>query len=104
MSNSNLRIEQQESGPLSPEEFLKDETLGFFDTEDKIKCMLEYAGYRTVYSHNKHLTEFKLEVKRLKEEREDILKSLFSIRDMVGGTTWAVINKLIDQLNQNNEG
>jgi len=69
MSNNNLRIEQQENRPLSPEEFMKDETLGRFDTQNKIKSMNEYAAYRTVYSHNKHLTEYEDEIKQLKEER-----------------------------------
>lgn len=56
------------------------------------------AGYRAAEN------EVEQQTKQLKEEREDILQSLFSIRDMVGGSPWAVINKLIDQLKQNNEG
>lgn len=41
--------------------------------------------------------------KQLQEERQNILESLFSIRDMVHGTPWAIVNKLIDQLNNKNE-
>lgn len=56
-----------------------------------------------VKSLQKDRDEAQQQAKQLQEERRDILESLFSIRDMVHGTPWAVVNTLIDQLNQQNE-
>lgn len=81
---------------LTPEEVLHAELLGHLQYRLKEKVLIAMKDYAT--------QEVEHKTKQLQEERANILESLFSIRDMVHGTPWAIVNKLIDQLNQENEG
>lgn len=93
MSNTN----KQDSRPLDPEEFLKDKELGKFDKRSRIKCMNEYAAYRTVFSHNQLLTKYK-------EERQTALELLAQC-DAYQLPEWLAdkIQAFFHQLNKSNE-